>query len=148
MLADLDDTDYILHSTLVGDLTGRANSRQPCACFQPATLQLWLCYEIGFGVARDPQKATSWLSRSAVGNFNNSDTLNEINQEYDPRKPIRIIEKLGYNTNLQFDPVELYSVQGRLDQAVQAFRDEVSGRRESLGPRSKSYISQLSTLAI
>ncbi|KFY99987.1 hypothetical protein V498_00364 [Pseudogymnoascus sp. VKM F-4517 (FW-2822)] len=148
MLADLDDTDYILHRTLVDDLKRRTSRRRPCACFQSAVYQLWLCYEIGFGVARDSQKASEWLSRGTSGAFNISDILKNIDKEYDPRRPVRLIEKLGYDTNLQFDPVELYRVQDRLDEAEQAFREEVRGREESMGPRSKSHISQLSTLAI
>jgi Tetratricopeptide repeat len=55
---------------------------------------------------------------------------------------------LGYNTQLPFDPVELYRVQGRLEEAKQVFRQEVAGRRDSLGAQSKSYISLLSTLAL
>jgi hypothetical protein len=147
VLADLDDTDYILHRRLVDDLERRTKG-PPCACFESAIYQLWLCYEIGFGVTRNPHKASEWLSRSTSSTLNIAEIFKEIDEKYDPRRPDRLLEKLGYDTNLQFDPVELYRVQARLDEAEEAFRDEVRGRKESLGAWSKSHISQLSTLAL
>jgi hypothetical protein len=147
VLADLDDTDYILHRKLVDDLERRTKG-PPCACFESAVYQLWLCYEIGFGVTRNPEKASEWLSRGTSSTLNLSETFKEIDEKYDSRRPARLLEKLGYDTNLQFDPVELYRVQARLDEAEEAFRNEVRGRKESLGAWSKSHISQLSTLVL
>jgi hypothetical protein len=148
ILADLDDTDYILHQTLVADLKRRTSTHRPCACFQSAARQLWLCYEIGFGVPRDPHAASKWLSKGWDDSFNSSDFLSEMDSNYEGKEPRRINEKMGWDTNFPFDPVELYRVQKRLNEAEQAFREEVRGRKESLGRKSNSYISQLSTLAL
>jgi hypothetical protein len=138
----------LLHRTLLANLEHRVTKSPNCPCFEPAVAQLWLCREIGFGCERDFEKAAAWLCKSTSNTFDTSEILKKIDKEYVSKRAERLIAKLGYETNLAFDPVELYLVQNRLGEAEHAFRQEVLGRKESMGPYSKSYISQLSTLAI
>jgi tetratricopeptide (TPR) repeat protein len=74
--------------------------------------------------------------------------LVKIDEEYEAKPPYRLLKKLGYEMNLAFDPVEVYRVQNRMCEAEKALRKEVIGRQQSMGPQSKGYISQLSTLAL
>jgi hypothetical protein len=106
-----------------------------------------LCYEIGFGTKRDSEKASQWLTKSHA-DFESAEQLDIIDKKYNASDAKRLNAKLGYAANLPFDPVALFRVQNRLDLAEAAFRSEVEGREESFGPKSRSFLSQLSTLSI
>jgi tetratricopeptide repeat protein len=131
----------------VKDLKKRVSQRERCACFNAAARQLWLCYEIGFGVKRNNQEALQWLTRCS-DSFDPVEELQRIDTKYNPSEPARLDEALGYEVNLPFDPVELYRTQNRVSQAEAAFRMEVDGRKESFGDTGKSHLSQLSTLSL
>lgn len=137
-----------MHRTLLENLKSRTGQRKRCLCYGLAAQQLWLCFEIGFGTKRDAQKAAQWLSRCNNGAFEPTAKLEAIEKDYVPSNPVRLNHKMGYEANLPFDPVALYLAQGRLKEAEVAFRNEVSGRKESLGTKSSSYLSQSSTLSI
>jgi hypothetical protein len=74
--------------------------------------------------------------------------LKLFDENYIPSNPDRLNQALGYEQNLPWDPVALYRVQNRLQEAETSLQMEVSGREESFGNRSRSYLSQLSTLSL
>ncbi|KAH8671940.1 kinase-like domain-containing protein [Tricladium varicosporioides] len=148
VLADLDDSDYRLHQILVADLKSRTSGSKRCPCLAPAARQLWLCHEIGFGCPRNPNKASQWLKKCNNSQVELAVVLKSIDDEYECKKPYRLCQKLGYEINIQFDPIEIYFEQTRTAEAEEALSKEVVGREESMGPQSKSYISLLSTLGL
>ena len=76
------------------------------------------------------------------------ETLKNLEETYEAKVPKRILEVLGYETNLPWNPVELYQDQRRLEEAERAFRNEVDGRTQSMGISSKSRLNLLETLAL
>jgi hypothetical protein len=137
-----------LHRALIDDLKSRTNKRTKCPCYEHAAKQLWFCNEIGFGLARNPQEASRWLLETSDPGLNKVGQLKLFDEKYVPSNPDRLNQALGYEQNLPWDPVALYRVQNRLQEAEASFQMEVSGREESFGNRSRSYLSQLSTLAL
>lgn len=97
---------------------------------------------------RNQEKAIQYRIEKTENETSRLENLKQVDIQYNAKRPDRLLVKLGYDTNLAFDPIELYRVQGRMEDAEKAFRMEVLGRRASMGPHSKSYISQLSTLAL
>lgn len=150
-LGDLDDVDYLLRQTLVVNLKNRVEGKQCIKCRANAAHQLGYCYEIGFGVKRDPRESEKWASKAEIwdnGSPAMSETLKKVENKYAANEPKRILEVLGYDTNLPWDPVKLYRDQGRLEEAERAFRTEVEGRTQSIGVSSKSRLNLLETLAL
>ncbi|EPE35585.1 Protein kinase-like (PK-like) [Glarea lozoyensis ATCC 20868] len=147
-LADLDDSDYLLRKAIVTALEKRMTKKNNCLCKLPAAYQLWLCYEIGFGTKRDTAKAAEWLVTSQSLHPDPKTILEEIDQAYEASNAERLSRKLGYATNLPFDPVKLYEIQNRMEMAEISFRQETQGRKESFEISSKSYITQLSNLSL
>ncbi|KAL9611241.1 MAG: hypothetical protein Q9167_004095 [Letrouitia subvulpina] len=150
-LGDLDDVDYLLHEMLVKNLVERVEGKQCVLCRTAAAYQLALCYEIGFGVKRDRLESERWISRAREWDSrlpDIDDTLENIKKSYEARNPDRILQTLGYETNLPWNPIELYQDQQRLETAEKAFRNEIDGRTQSMGISSKSRLNLLETLAL
>jgi hypothetical protein len=76
------------------------------------------------------------------------ETVRALERSYEAKDPKRILEVLGYETNLPWNPVELYKDQRRLEEAKKAFRSEVEGRTGSMGISSKSRLNLMETLAL
>jgi hypothetical protein len=77
-----------------------------------------------------------------------SQTLEVLNKAYEAKNLKRILKVLGHNSNISWDPADLYQAQHRLKEAEVAFRSEVQGRIESMGILSSSLLSLLGTLAL
>ncbi|KAI9777540.1 MAG: hypothetical protein M1839_008834 [Geoglossum umbratile] len=75
-------------------------------------------------------------------------TIEVLNKTYEAKDPKRILTVLGYNSNILWNPVDLYLAQHRLKEAEVAFRSEAQGRTESMGILSSSRLSLLGTLAL
>jgi hypothetical protein len=136
---------------LVKNLTERVEGKQCIPCRAAAAYQLAFCHEIGFGVKRDRQEGERWVSKAREWDFklpHMDETLKNLEETYEAKVPKRILEVLGYETNLPWNPVELYQDQRRLEEAERAFRNEVDGRTQSMGISSKSRLNLLETLAL
>ena len=127
-------------------------SHRACPCFQPCAKQLWFCYEIGLGIDRSEQAATKWRSQCADDRmWDPQEYMRLVNDKYDDvektSREDRLSHLIGYQTASPTVFMIKYRESRRLEEAEAVCRRELEARKQSMGPQSRAYLSQLMALS-
>ncbi len=131
-------------------MISKANSVFCLMCRQEYAFQVALCYIIGFGVIKDARCSRDWLEKSKKTQDDIIEVIEQLGADYQMtgRLPRRVLDALGIGLVVSIDRTEEYQISGRLPEAQEALRNEISARRDAFGPQHRSLAKLMMDIAI
>lgn len=151
MLGELDDMDYILHTSILQDLLHKADHSVCELCRLEYAFQVSICSMIGFGCFKDAVSSRNWLMRSRRTQEDLDQAIKEIGRQYKPpgRVSKHVLDALGIGVLVSAERTQEYQTSRRLFEAERALKDRLEARASLFGDshlclgKSESELSQV-----